>query len=92
MPASVYCSHRILDTFIHGWDIAQATGQDSTQDPELVDIVYAMFKPQAAMLQASGAFAPPVDVPADSDTQTLMLAMLGRDNPRSAALRGAGRT
>jgi len=80
VPAGVYCSHRILDTFIHGWDIARATGQDLTLDPELVDIVYAMFKPQAAMLQASGAFAPPVDVPADSDTQTLLLAMLGRDN------------
>ncbi len=68
------------DTFIHGWDIARATGQDSTLDPELVDIVYAVFKPQDAMLQASGVFAPPVDVPADSDTQTLLLAMLGRDN------------
>ncbi len=80
VPAHVYCGHRILDTFIHGWDIARATGQDSTLDPELVDIVYAMFKPHATMLQASGAFAPPVDVPAESDTQTLLLAMLGRDN------------
>jgi uncharacterized protein (TIGR03086 family) len=80
VPAAVYCSHRVLDMFIHGWDIARATGQDLTLDPELVDTVYAMFKPQAAMLQASGAFAPPVDVPADSDTQTLLLALLGRDN------------
>jgi uncharacterized protein (TIGR03086 family) len=80
VPADVYCNHRILDTFIHGWDIARATGQESTLDPELVDIVYVMFKPHAAMLQASGAFASPVDVPADSDTQTLLLAMLGRDN------------
>jgi uncharacterized protein (TIGR03086 family) len=91
VPADVYCTHRVLDTFIHGWDIARATGQDSTLDPELVDIVYAMFKPQAAMLQGSGAFAPPVDVSADSDTQTLLLAMLGRDNRHSAALRGADR-
>jgi uncharacterized protein (TIGR03086 family) len=80
VPAEVYCSHRILDSFIHGWDIARATGQDSTLDPELVDIVYAMFKPQTAMLQAGGAFGQPVDVPADSDKQTLLLALLGRDN------------
>jgi uncharacterized protein (TIGR03086 family) len=80
IPAAVYCSHRILDIFIHGWDIARATGQDSTLDPELVDIVYAMFKPQAAMLQASGAFAQPVEVPTESDTQTRLLALLGRDN------------
>jgi uncharacterized protein (TIGR03086 family) len=80
LPGAVFCSHRILDTFIHGWDIARATGQDTTLHSELVKIVYAMFKPHAAELQAGGAFGTPVDVPPDSDTQTLLLAMLGRDN------------
>lgn len=32
------------------------------------------------MLQASGVSGAPVNVPAESDTQTLLLAMLGRDN------------
>ena len=77
-----YCGHRILDTFIHGWDIARATGQDDTLDPDLVDIAYAMFEPHSAELQASGAFGTPVPVPANADTQTKLLAMLGRDNRR----------
>jgi uncharacterized protein (TIGR03086 family) len=80
LPAAVFCSHRILDTFIHGWDIARATGQDASLDPELVQIAYAMFKPHAAEIQAGGAFGTAVEVPSDSDTQTLLLAMLGRDN------------
>ena len=82
VPVAEYCSHRILDTFIHGWDIARATDQDGTLDPDLVDIVYAMFEPHAAELQASGAFGTPVRVPASADTQTRLLAMLGRDNRR----------
>ncbi|MDQ6672893.1 MAG: TIGR03086 family metal-binding protein [Chloroflexota bacterium] len=80
VPGAVFCSHKLLDVFIHGWDIARATGQATTLDPDLVTIVYAMFKPHAAMLQASGVFAPPVAVAAESDPQTLLLAMLGRDN------------
>lgn len=79
---AVYCGHRILDTFIHGWDIARATGQADTLDPALVEVVYAMFEPHAADLQASGAFGTPVTVPNDADTQTKLLAMLGRDNRR----------
>ncbi|MDQ6674960.1 MAG: hypothetical protein M3069_30200 [Chloroflexota bacterium] len=82
MPSAVYCSHRILDTFIHGWDIARATGQDDTLDPELVEIAFTMFKPHAAELAASGAFGTPLVVADECDTQTRLLAMLGRDNRR----------
>jgi uncharacterized protein (TIGR03086 family) len=77
-----YCSHRILDTFIHGWDLARATGQDDTLNSELVEAAYAMFEPHAAEFAASGAFGTPVRVSSDDDTQTRLLAMLGRDNRR----------
>jgi uncharacterized protein (TIGR03086 family) len=80
VQVAVYCSHRILDTFIHGWDLARATRQDDTLDPELVRIAYAMFEPHAADLQATGAFGTPVPVAEDTDLQTRLLAMLGRDN------------
>src|SRR5476651_2023662 len=42
VPGSVYCGHRVLDVVIHGWDLAKATGQDTTLDPELVDAVAAI--------------------------------------------------
>jgi uncharacterized protein (TIGR03086 family) len=82
VSVAVYCSHRILDTFIHGWDLARATGQDDTLNPELVEAAYAMFEPHAAEFAASGAFGTPVPVSADDDTQTRLLGMLGRDNRR----------
>lgn len=82
VPVAVYCGHRVLDTFIHGWDLARATAQDDRLDPELVEIVYAMFEPHAAELAASGAFGTPVAIETGADTQTRLLAMLGRDNRR----------
>lgn len=82
VPLAVYCSHRILDTFIHGWDLARATGQDDTLDAELVQLTYRMFRPHAAAIQGSGAFGTPVSVAQDADMQTRLLGMLGRDNRR----------
>src|SRR5438876_6152265 len=37
VPGSVYAGHRFLDVFIHGWDLADATGQDTTLDPGLME-------------------------------------------------------
>ena len=36
VPGSVYIGHRIIDVLIHGWDLAAATHQDTTLDPDLV--------------------------------------------------------
>ena len=33
VPGSVYAGHRFLDVFVHGWDLAVATGQDAELDP-----------------------------------------------------------
>ncbi len=81
----VYCSHRALDTFIHGWDIARATGQDPSLDADLLEMMWEFFSPHAAEFAASPAFGPRLDVPEDADTQTRLLAMLGRDNRRSSS-------
>ena len=75
---SVYCGHRILDVAIHGWDLAQATGQQSPLDAPLVDDVAAILAPQIDMLEGSGMFGTRVEVPAGADAQTTLLAQLGR--------------
>src|ERR1700745_3990685 len=36
VPGSVYAGHRFLDVFIHGWDLAVATGQDTALDAGLM--------------------------------------------------------
>jgi len=78
VPGSVYAGHRFLDVLIHGWDLAVATGQDTTLDPALVDALVEVIAPQAEMLRASGAFGPEVEVAPDADAQTRLLATLGR--------------
>jgi uncharacterized protein (TIGR03086 family) len=78
VPGSVYCGHRILDLTIHGWDLAKATGQDTTLDPELVEAVTAIVTPQIDMLAGSGMFAGTVRIAADADAQTRLLSQLGR--------------
>jgi len=78
VPGSVYAGHRFIDVFIHGWDLARATGQDPSLDPELVAACTEVLEPQLAMLQGSGLFGTPVEVPARADAQTRLLASLGR--------------
>lgn len=78
VPGSVYAGHRIIDVLIHGWDLATATGQDTTLDPDLVAACLEIVEPQLDMLQASGAFAPGGEAPAGADPQTKLLTWLGR--------------
>jgi uncharacterized protein (TIGR03086 family) len=78
VPGELYAGHRYIDVLIHGWDLAQATGQDTTLDPELVEACWEVVTPQAELLKASGMFGGDVEVPPDADPQTRLLALLGR--------------
>lgn len=78
VPGAVYCGHRFVDVLIHGWDVARSTGQDTTLDPDLVQACWEVVEPELEGLQGSGAFGDRVDVPADADPQTRLLAALGR--------------
>ena len=78
VPGSVYAGHRFIDVLVHGWDLAKATGQDTTLDPDLVEACRQVVEPQAELLAASGAFATDVEAPAGADAQTRLLAALGR--------------
>ena len=77
-PAAMWISIRIMDVFVHGWDVAEATGQDHQLDSELVEVVYRDWQPQEAMLRQSGMFGPVPPLPPDADLQTRMLALFGR--------------
>ena len=78
VPGEVYAGHRLIDVVIHGWDLAVATGQVTTIDPDLVAGVEAVIAPQEDLLRASGMFGEEVEVPADASPQTRLLARLGR--------------
>lgn len=78
VPGQVYAGHRFIDVLIHGWDLAKATGQDTTLDPDLVQACIDVIEPQREMLAGSGAFGTEVEVDGDADAQTRLLATLGR--------------
>jgi uncharacterized protein (TIGR03086 family) len=67
------------DVFMHSWDLARATGQDETLDPERCAVMLAGMESWDEVLRASGQYGPRVDVPGDADPQTRLLAFIGRD-------------
>ncbi len=78
MPGAGFATLMFTDILIHVWDLAKATGQDATLPSDLVEASYAIVLPRRGQMP-SPAFAAEVDVPEDADTQTKLLAMLGRD-------------
>jgi uncharacterized protein (TIGR03086 family) len=79
LPAAEYTRQMTLDLAIHAWDLARGLDVDLRLDPELVEHLYRTWEPRTDLLAHSGVFAPPVEVPAASDLQTKLLAILGRD-------------
>ncbi len=67
------------DVFLHTWDLARATGQDETLDPQRCAAMLEGMQPLDEVLRASGQYGPRVVVPADADPQTKLLAFIGRD-------------
>jgi uncharacterized protein (TIGR03086 family) len=67
------------DVFTHTWDLARATGQDETLDPDQLQLMIAAIgaMPEEA-LRADGMFGPAIEVSADADDQTKFLAYVGR--------------
>lgn len=66
------------DVFLHRWDLARATGQDDTLDPEKCAAMLAGMLPMDEALRQSGQYGPRVDVPDTADVQTKLLAFIGR--------------
>lgn len=67
------------DLFIHGWDLAVALGVPYTMDPEISQIIYEGMSANAESIMQSGLFKPSIEVSADADIQTKLLAFSDRD-------------
>ena len=78
VPGSVYAGHRFVDVLIHGWDLAKATGQDTSLEPDLVDACTLVLEPQVEAFRSAGAIGPAVPCGPGDSAQTKLLAMLGR--------------
>ena len=78
------------DMVFHGWDLARATGQDDTMDPDEVQNTWAGLSSMPPefleQLRTPGAFGPGIEVfgpevavPADAPLQDRLLGAVGRD-------------
>src|ERR1041384_1042797 len=63
VPGSVYAGHRFLDVFIHGWDLATATGQSTALDTRLMEACRQIIEPQLELFRRAGALASALPVP-----------------------------
>ncbi len=68
----------IPDILIHTWDLARATGLDETLDADEVHSLFVAMEPMDAVLRGTGHYGPRVEVPADADEQTKLIAFTGR--------------
>ncbi len=66
------------DVLVHTWDLARATGQDESLDADEVHRMFVGMEPMDDVLRKSGHFGPRVEVPADADEQTKLIAFTGR--------------
>ena len=83
VPGHVALALALTDAVVHGWDLAKATGQDTSIDEELAAVLLAgveqMVGPQ--MRQPDGpmpVFAAPVAVGPDDPAADRLIAFLGR--------------
>jgi uncharacterized protein (TIGR03086 family) len=66
------------DVLVHTWDLATAAGLDDRLDTTVVHDMLVGMEPLDAVLRASGHYGPLVEVPADADEQTRLIAFTGR--------------
>lgn len=86
VPVPIVVQMHLIDTLVHGWDVAATLGvQDgyvAELDAEVVAVALAMCEqiPDDVSREAVGAsFAPSLPAPADADPWTRVLTLLGRD-------------
>lgn len=78
-PAPQYVFGTFQDLLVHTWDLAKATGQNTKLPPDLVEADYAVAAPLRDRWRTSGAFGKEEPaVGANADTQTRLLALMGR--------------
>ena len=67
------------DQLLHGWDLAKATGQDTTMPAGLPEAAYEMIHGRFTDDQRQGVFKPEVAVGPEASAQDRLLAYTGRN-------------
>jgi uncharacterized protein (TIGR03086 family) len=78
-PAADIAAMLIAEMVLHGWDIAQATGQDYRCDDGVAQAVLETVRAQGELFRQYQGFAAIVSVPEDATAFDHALALSGRD-------------
>jgi uncharacterized protein (TIGR03086 family) len=78
LPAVSAFAINVFDTYVHGWDIAQATGQDAELDPALCAVLLEVLPSLAPVVRRGDNFGPELEVAPDAPVADRLLAWLGR--------------
>jgi uncharacterized protein (TIGR03086 family) len=79
MPAADIAAMLIMETVLHGWDIARASGQDYHCDDRLAQAVLETVQAHGDMFRQYQGFAAVVPVPGDASVFDRLLGLSGRD-------------
>jgi uncharacterized protein (TIGR03086 family) len=77
-PGQEYVMQLTVDLAIHAWDLARATGQDDTLDPDAVALLLAWAEANADLVAGSGMFGSRIDAGPDAPDDVRLLGLLGR--------------
>jgi uncharacterized protein (TIGR03086 family) len=80
MPLGQILERSPMEFLVHGWDLAQATGQTTVLDPGLVRDALGPARQFALLARLSGLVGPERAVAEDADDLTRLLAIFGRRN------------
>jgi len=82
IPAPVFMGFATTDAFVHGWDLAKATGQSTDLDPEyaqgMLDVSRANIQDEFRGPDGQAPFGPEQPAPAGSSAADQLAAFLGR--------------
>ena len=78
-PAADVAAMLIMEMVLHGWDVAQATGQEYTCEDAVAAAVLEAVEAQAELFRKYEGFKDAVPVPDDAPAFDRALALSGRD-------------
>ena len=78
-PAADVAAMLIMEMVLHGWDVAQATGQEYTCEATVAEAVLETVQAQAELFRKYEGFKDATNVPDDASALDRALALSGRD-------------
>jgi uncharacterized protein (TIGR03086 family) len=78
MPGQMMASIAFVEHVTHGWDLAKATGQDTTIPDDLIAECRGVVEPMDAMWRMDGVLKNKIDVPESASATDRYAAFMGR--------------